>query len=166
VRTWDSDVLPALVDFEPEDSNGDEKPSVSGLHAEQLLAIAEVVLAATAPLIYASDATIISISAAPVVALATHTGTRALASATLSSLLLRSAQDCGHLGDFVWSKTTELLELCDLMEPCVAAMATMKDLVQCDRATPTLEAQPLLPEAGQLPAVGNLDDLWVELALC
>ncbi|RQM29794.1 hypothetical protein B5M09_012748, partial [Aphanomyces astaci] len=133
--------------------------------AEELLSLAEVLLAVHAPLIYGSDAAITCLAEAPVTSIAMHQGTRALSSATLGALLFTENIDATELYEHIWFEMERLLEAAgnytrvDDMGAFVTAMAD-------DTYPLSLHRQVLIAEGHDMPTEGDLDDLWVEAPSC
>ncbi|RHY15136.1 hypothetical protein DYB25_000083 [Aphanomyces astaci] len=123
--------------------------------AEELLSLAEVLLAVHAPLIYGSDAAITCLAEAPVTSIAMHQGTRALSSATLGALLFTENIDATELYEHIWFEMERLLEAAgnytrvDEMGAFVTAMAD-------DTYPLSLHRQVLIAEGHDMPTEGPI----------
>ncbi|EQC33604.1 hypothetical protein SDRG_08710 [Saprolegnia diclina VS20] len=145
------------------DAHADEEQDVlTSLAAEELIALAEVVLAVSAPLVYANDAVVAYIARTPVKAIAMMNGVRALSSATLLSFFHRGNLAHAPFCQSLWQQTQALIELattdgtCEMLDDLdkLNALVAAKDW-------PFVGTRQNMASRGDGPLeVGDLDDLW------
>ncbi|ETV95719.1 hypothetical protein H310_10791 [Aphanomyces invadans] len=88
----------------------DDGDVLQSLDAEEILALAEVLLAINAPLVHSNDAIIATIARAPVTTIAMKEGARALSSATLLSFYKNCDEPHDTFCQDLWCQMKELAE--------------------------------------------------------
>ncbi|RHY23646.1 hypothetical protein DYB32_009102 [Aphanomyces invadans] len=148
------------------DDELDDGDVLQSLDAEEILALAEVLLAINAPLVHSNDAIIATIARAPVTTIAMKEGARALSSATLLSFYKNCDEPHDTFCQDLWCQMKELAEPgTDDDEAVFSTNIELFDALITDKEWPIVGTMQVMatPHStdGQLE-VGDLDEGWAD----